>query len=198
MFELPKNMITSANILLNELKHHRASILRLAEQATADTIARSVSVLGNSQMDVYYGWLDVPALAEEVITQLTDVPLTGEQDYRQWLAEEGGYRKMILSDTSEWILLHGIEPGRYVHLHPARYSPHSMRVKATTLKTAVACMVCYPGNNEPSLEELNLLRSSLLQLSPVKEAGQCHHLWKVIHMLHYPDVPSIALPVSQA
>ncbi|BAV07303.1 hypothetical protein FLA_3326 [Filimonas lacunae] len=174
------NMISAVNILFNELKHHRASILRLAQQATEASVAGSVKVLGNSQMDVYYGLLDVPVLFEEVVAQL---PVNSERDYLHWLAEGEGYRKIILSDASQWILLRGIEPGQYVHLHPARYSPHSMRMKATTLKTAIACLVCLPGVAAPSLEQLNAIRNTLLDLSPVKDIAQCHHLWKVIDLL---------------
>ena len=128
------------NILFNALKHHRGFIRRQLQDVTMNVLPERLKVLGNSQMDIYYGVLDLPALFSEVVHILTATGLSDEAGYLQRLKDSGGYIEITLSDSSRWILLHGIEPGRYIHLHPARYSPHSIRVKATVLKTALACM----------------------------------------------------------
>lgn len=171
------------NILFNALKHHRGFICRQVQDVTPDALPERLKVLGNSQMDIYYGRLDVPAICEEAVSQLTAIGLKDETGYLQWLQDNRGYAEITLSDGSRWILLHGIEPGRYVHLHPARYSLHSLRVKATVLKTALACMVVLPEGTLPDLSTLNHIRTSLLELSPVKDLEQCEHLWKVMAML---------------
>lgn len=176
------------NLLFNALKHHRGFICRQMQEVTLHALPERLKILGNSQMDIYYGPLEVAVICEEAISQLTAIGLTDEPDYLQWLKDSSGYAEITLSDGSRWILLHGIEPGRYVHLHPARYSPHSLRVKATVLKTALACMVVLPEGTLPDLLTLNHIRTSLLELSPVKDLEQCEHLWKVMGMLRGKDI----------
>jgi hypothetical protein len=165
-------MATPENILFNALKHHRGFICRQLQQASIPSLPDLLKTLGNSQMDIYYGALDLPALYNEVIT------LVPTDNYLSWL--NGGYKEITLSDTSRWVLLHGTEPGKYIHLHPARYSPHSLRVKATILKTAIAIIVT---GITPDLNAVNHIRQSVLALSPVKSMEQCEHLWEVLEML---------------
>jgi len=164
-------MATPENILFNALKHHRGFICRQLQTANVT----SLQSLGNSQMDIYYGSLDLDALFKEVITL---IPADDETSYLKWL--NGGYKEITLSDTSRWVLLHGTEPGKYIHLHPARYSPHSLRVKATILKTAMAIII---AGVAPDLNTVNNIRRSI-SLSPVKSLAQCEHLWEVLEMLH--------------
>ncbi|SFO76982.1 hypothetical protein SAMN05428949_6566 [Chitinophaga sp. YR627] len=177
-----RQAMNADNILFNALKHHRGFIRRQLTDVTEQTLPERLKVLGNSQMDIYYGLLDLPDIFREVTDQLIAAGLSDEAGYLQHLKDHGGYIEITLSDSSRWILLHGIEPGRYVHLHPARYSPHSIRVKATVLKTALACMVILEGR-QPDLAVLNHIRQSVLELSPVKDLEQCEHLWKVMKML---------------
>lgn len=171
-------MLTSANILFNALKHHRGYIHQQIATATPDTLPELLRKLGNSQMDIYYGYLSMEGLFEEVLTQ---IPVGSEADYLEWL--HGAYKEITLADTSRWILLEGNVPGQYIHLHPARYSPESMRVKAPILKTAIACIVCHPGIAHPDLDMVNYIRKTILHLSPVKDLAQCQHLWQVMNML---------------
>jgi hypothetical protein len=174
----------ASNILFNDLKHHRKSICWELEGMTLDNLPEYLKVLGNSQMDIYYGDLNKAVIYLETLSKVKQAGVIDELSYLQWLKDNGGYAEISLSDTSRWILLHGTEPGRYIHLHPARYSPHSMRVKATILKTAIACMVVHPDGTHPDLMTLNHIRRNILGLSPVKDLAGCEHLWKVIAMLN--------------
>jgi hypothetical protein len=177
-------MISASNILFNALKHHRGYIHRELESITLDTLPERLKVLGNSQMDIYYGTLDLPTLFQDVAEYILDLGIYEEGAYLTWLKNNGGYIEITLSDTSRWVLLPGTEPDKYVHLHPARYSPHSMRVKATVLKTALACLVVLPGGSLPGLSALNQIRKDILGLSPVKSLDGCEHLWEVMRMLN--------------
>jgi len=179
--------MNASNILFNALKHHRIFIRRQMQGLSTDALPALLKVLGNSQMDIYYGTLDLPGISEEVIAALQQTPVHDETSYLEWLQANKGYAEITLSDTSRWILLPGTEPGRYIHLHPARYSPHSIRVKATILKTAIACMIALPADQQPDLHTLNHIRRTLLDLSPVKDIAQCEHLLKVILMLKGSD-----------
>ncbi|MCF6407475.1 hypothetical protein L3C95_31565 [Chitinophaga filiformis] len=175
--------MNASNILFNALKHHRGYIHRELANMTLDTLPNSVKVLGNSQMDIYYGLLDIPALFGEVAAKVRKAGITDETTYLEWLKDNSGYVGITLSDTSRWVLLPGTEPAKYVHLHPARYSPYSMRVKATVLKTALACLVAWPDGSLPGLSILNQIRKDILGLSPVKDLDSCEHLWDVMRML---------------
>jgi len=175
--------MNTSNILFNALKHHRGFIRSQIEETEPKGLSALLKVLGNSQMDIYHGVLTLPAIFEEVIAALQQTPAHDEAGYLQWLHANNGYVEITLSDTSRWILLAGNEPGRYIHLHPARYSPHSLRVKATILKTAIACMVILPASQQPDLATLNHIRRNFLDLSPVKDIAQCEHLHKVILIL---------------
>lgn len=178
------SQMNASNILFNALKHHRGYIRQELENITPDILSEKLKVLGNSQMDIYYGQLDIPAIYNEVINHVKEAGITDETSYLQWLKSNNGYVKITLSDSSRWILLHGTEPGRYIHLHPARYSPHSMRVKAAVLKTAMACMIIQPDSAQPGLITLNHIRKDRLGLSPVKDLARCEHLWQVMSMLN--------------
>ncbi|SFW64347.1 hypothetical protein [Chitinophaga sancti] len=167
-----------ANILFNALKHHKGYIRQQIATATPTTLPGLLKKLGNSQMDIYYGYLTPERLFEEVLAQ---IPAETASAYLAWL--NGEYKEIILSDNSKWILLEGNVPGQYIHLHPARYSPESMRVKAPILKTAIACIVCHPRIVHPDLVMVNQIRKTILQLSPVKDLAQCQHLWQVMKML---------------
>ena len=55
----------------------------------------------------------------------------------KWLTEQGEYALTNLPDGSKWTIGLGPADGRYLHLHPGRWVPHTMRVQANTLKSAV-------------------------------------------------------------
>ncbi|GGH56841.1 hypothetical protein HNQ91_000088 [Filimonas zeae] len=158
-------------------------MLQLIHAQTPQTIYCALQPLGNALMDVYYGPLEIPVIFEEVTEHLLQLNIQEEAAYMQWLQAGGGYRECTLSDGSRWIFLQGNEPGRYVHIHPARYSAYSVRIKATTLKTALAWIICNPGNSVPDILSLNQLRQQVLQLSPVKDTSQCRQLTKTLALL---------------
>lgn len=62
----------------------------------------------------------------------------------------------------------GVVEGRHVHLHPARYSQYTIRVKANTLKTAVAVQIAIRRYEQPlSLALVNQVRTQWLGLAPI-------------------------------
>ena len=164
-------MVAADNILFNALKHH----LGFIQEQLKHSLVPDLKILGNSQMDIYYGTLSLKELYNEVIVL---IPANDEVSYLQWL--NNSYKEITLSDTSRWVLLHGTAPGKFVHLHPARYSPHSLRVKASILKTAIAVMTT--TDTIPDLHMLNYIRQSI-HLSPVKSLELCEHLWEVLKLL---------------
>lgn len=67
----------------------------------------------------------------------------------------------------------GVVAGRHVHLHPARYAAHTIRVKANVLKTAIAALIAAGGQREEvAIGLVNQVRAQWLALPPVKSLSE--------------------------
>ncbi|HTF80844.1 MAG TPA: hypothetical protein VL947_03930 [Cytophagales bacterium] len=166
-------------ILFNELKHHLGSIAKLIKSHTPGT-SPNLTRLGDSLMDLYVGDLDLGAIFHETITFLNTNQISTEEAYRHYLQQHGGHVTYQLSDQSTWVLLLGNEPSLYVHIHPARYSLHTLRVKSSTLKTAILLKIHQVEVSD--LKAVNMIRKQL-QLSPIKSMELSHNINHVLHAL---------------
>jgi hypothetical protein len=70
---------------------------------------------------------------------------------------------------------------RFVHFFPARFSPHSFRIKANTLKSAILYQI-FIGKDFVSEEDLNTARA-IASLSPVKDIFDTEAISEMIEML---------------
>jgi hypothetical protein len=70
------------------------------------------------------------------------------------------------ADGSRWALRVGTPADRHVHVHPARYSPHTVRVGANALKTAILA-VATAAPDIPDVAAVNAVRRRFLGLPPV-------------------------------
>jgi len=108
------------------------------------------------------------------------------EQYKYWLGREGkDYRLVKLKDNSIWTLRLGENPGRYVHIHPGRNSPQTIRVKATTLKTAIS-ILCFvqAGQIEPiETVTINEIRKKYLNEPPLKSFSTASGLGRMINLL---------------
>lgn len=170
------------NIQLNALKHHIRAITCLIADCSPAELPQRLQVLGNSQMDLYLGTLEEGDISAQVLQALTALEIYTEQQYCDWLEQHHHYRSITLSDSSVWILRQGKEHDKYIHIHPGRYSPASIRVKATVLKTAIAVWV-YRKNgliSEVNEQTLNRVRQEVLDLSPLKSLAESRAILKMI------------------
>lgn len=133
---------------------------------------------------MYAGPLDMAAIFDEIRIQLKVAGADTRASYEAYLVQGGGYATIVLSDTSVWILRFAANKPEYVHLHPGRYSPHTFRVKAAALKTALAYWVSeqqgLPKGN--LLEDLNALRAGL-KLSPLRSVSESGHIREIMVLL---------------
>ncbi len=170
MLHLPKP------ILFHPLKHHLYFIKQfILESATApdEALKASLSTIGGSQLDFYTGRLSIEGLAQEVIAALATQDVLQPEAYKLYLGAAGkDYRTITLSDDSVWVLRLGVIAERHVHLHPARYSANTIRVKATALKTAIAALIAAKRTNLPvtDVDMINRVRAQWLNLPPVGTA----------------------------
>ncbi|MDJ1504511.1 hypothetical protein [Xanthocytophaga agilis] len=176
----------SSRILFNGLKHHYQIIqnfINTYDTKSMHLLEQQICSIGNSQMDLYTGNLSETTIKEEVITLLTTANLLSEIDFKEFLHPEQ-YRSVFLSDGSLWILRFGEKAGQYIHIHPARYSMHTIRVKATTLKTAIGVLVWQKENiSEIEIKQLNYLRKDILKMSPIRSLEDANSVWKMVNLL---------------
>ncbi len=143
-------------------------------------------IIGKSQMDLYTGRLCPVQIAEEIKEYLKAKDLLNKGKYLGWIRQaQSSFMEIKLTDNSIWVLLPGKIDGRYVHIHPGRHSPLTIRVRSETLKTAIA-VLCYCNrynNDHYDLDVINRARTRLLGLSPVKEVNHKRGLGRMIEIL---------------
>lgn len=176
----------SGSILFNGLKHHRQIIRDFVRDYPPEQLPdleQALLPIGNSQMDLYTGTLSETAIGEEVIGQLIAMRILNREEYIAYL-QPHFYQSVVLSDASHWILRLGERDNQHVHIHPARYSPHTLRVKATTLKTAIAVRIWQKANAEAvAIATLNQIRKTALALSPIRSLEETQSLQKILAVL---------------
>ncbi len=174
-------------ITFNPYKHHFGFLShKIAEWKHLDWsfVKSKISYMGNNLLDLYLGSLPVSAICHESLLFFEQLDITTREQFFNWL-DSHEYEKIVLSDQSVWIVKKGIDPERYIHIHPAKNSVHSIRVRATTLKTVTAAQVLSEAGKTISLDEINSIRTDFLDLSPVKsihpEKGILK-LWKLFNL----------------
>jgi len=147
----------------------------------------ALRTIGTSQLDLYMGPLSPPEIAQEVLQYLEGNHLQHPVLYQEYLLATGtAYRTITLSDKTDWVLRWGVVEARHVHLHPARYSAHTMRVKANVLKTAIATVISVKkerGSSEVSTSHINKVRAEWLALPPVKDFSLSEGLHRMISLI---------------
>jgi hypothetical protein len=185
-----ENCKVNPPINLNCWKHHAAFIKKQIETVQSiNELEKLESILlriGESQMDFYYGKLSPTEISEEIIVLLKQNKIFFRDRYEEWLNENKvDYRLITLSDKSVWTLRLGENVERYVHIHPGRYSPHTRRVKALTLKTAIFTLCVEKlGDTQLSGKELiNDVRKKYLNEPPLKSVSGESGLEKLLELL---------------
>lgn len=167
-------------------KHHlgymHSSLHTLGGNIDAISITTICEGIGGSVTDVYYGSLYPECIANEVIEMLLEQNVDSLCSFATWLKAFGlDFRLIELSDSSNWVLRMGRFPQRYVHIHPARKSNFSIRIKSTALKSLLAySMVKGFPLEYPSLTALNEVRERLLKLPPIKEGVLNHQIFTLL------------------
>jgi hypothetical protein len=173
----------------NPLKHHLAFIREFITAKLADenkinsrALSKEVRHIGTSVMDVYTGSLPVQDICFEIKDYLRINELDKIKSFSEWTGiKYNDFKTVSLSDTSQWMLKYHNDEMRFVHLFPARLSPHSFRVKANTLKSAILYYILV-GRDFITREDLNKARS-MLGLSPVKNTAEAEAITKMIEIL---------------
>lgn len=178
--------------MFNCWKHHRDFILRQIDKyivedgAVIEIITPKLFLIGNSQLDIYLGRLTEVQIVQQIEEKLKNKKAFFETDYLNWInSKDKNYRLISLSDKSVWTLRIGQKTGRYIHLHPGRYSHYSLRVRANTLKTAIfSIILAKMSNSAPfDLELINQVRVQNLHLAPIKSIEKATGLKELMVLL---------------
>jgi hypothetical protein len=177
--------------LLNTWKHHAGWIRwRIAQAvaggpATVEALSAEMAVVGTRLMDLYTGPFTPAAIAANLGDQLRAAGRFEYGPLAEWLRGQGEYAMLELPDGSKWTIRLGPADGRYIHLHPGRWVPNTMRVNANTLKSAVMAHAHagLDGGDAADLAVVNEARRKYLGLLPVRELSGDGGLGAVIEVL---------------
>ncbi len=179
-------------VLFNAWKHHAGWVRGRIDEAVGrgpaavEQLAGELVVIGTRLMDLYYGPLGLGTITDRMIEQLRSEERLEYDSFRTWLEGQGGYAVVAVPDDgSRWTLRLGPPEGRYVHLHPGRYSPNTIRVQANTLKTAVLAhaLAGLTGQQATDVAVVNEARKQFLGLPPVAGIDMTGGLGEVIALL---------------
>jgi hypothetical protein len=179
-------------VLLNCWKHHarfiksKISIYREAGEFDFAAVRKELLRIGESLMDLYLGELTPKVIAGLIISSIKKrIPLNRD-NFILWLKEGGNdYRMIELKDKSVWTLRLGEKEEKYIHIHPSRYSPGTIRVRAITLKSAILYLILSDEHItiQDNLLFLNRIRKDYLNQPPLKLISSKSSLPRLISVL---------------
>lgn len=176
-------------INFNCWKHHAGFIKQqidsVKEIKDLDQLKVYLLKIGESQMDLYLGVYSPINISEQILGYIHSKKIFSSSQYQDWLyKDERAYQLVELKDKSIWTLRLGDDAERYVHIHPGRYSPNTVRVKATTLKTAIF-LLCFEQLGEIKsfeTETVNNIRKKYLDEPPLKPFSAASGLGRLIDL----------------
>jgi hypothetical protein len=164
-------------VLFNAWKHHAAALRQRVRDAASqgdvglNELPRHLLVVGTELMDLYTGPLSPAEVGLEVLRQLRDEDRLEREAYRSWVEGHRGYRLLTApADQSVWVLRCANDE-RFVHVHPGRWTPHTRRVRANVVKTAVMVLAhaAVHGGDPLDVKRINLVRKTYLGLEPIRD-----------------------------
>ena len=179
-------------ILLNCWKHHAGFIrsqihsLAIQKEKAFEDLNKHLLQVGDSLMDLYLGSLTPQEIADYISEGLKEKEISDSLSYQNWLYKEGNeYRITSLPDKSKWTLRYGKDENYYIHIHPARYSPKTIRVRSLSLKTAIAVLLSAEvyGRSPLDVNVINKIRVNMLNASPIKKISSENGLGRLILIL---------------
>ncbi|MDP4222035.1 MAG: hypothetical protein Q8868_01870 [Bacteroidota bacterium] len=176
-------------LLFNPLKHYLPFIREFIINYITDSVkpeikklTRELKHIGTCVMDIYTGELQQESIFREILQFLKTHGLEGKEAYMEWTGSNyDSFRIIPLSDSSQWTLKFYEQEARYVHIFPARYSPHTFRIKANTLKSAVLYLILI-GKDYITEDDLNKARA-MAGLSPIREVADAEAVTEMIEIL---------------
>lgn len=179
-----------STVLFNCWKHHagflRDRIADVARQLlTLNQLSEQLVVVGSELMDLYYGPHNPVQIAKELTERLQAQGNYAPDAFDLWVRANKGYRLEPISDGSVWTLRSALDEDRYIHIHPGRHAPNTLRVRANVLKTAVLVLAeaAQRGGSPLDLHRINRVRARYLRLENVYDLSASQSIKNVIELL---------------
>lgn len=181
------NCHTPPPINFNCWKHHAGFIAKQINSVRRfgdiEKLKKCLLRIGESQMDLYLGKRTVEEIARLLLEHLHQNSINSSKEYESWL-DKGNkdYQLVELKDKSIWTLRLSESSEHYVHIHPGRYSPHTVRVKAATLKTVIMILALHKLNAVSAIdtESVNDVRKKYLNEPPLKSISKASALVRLL------------------
>lgn len=187
-------MLVTPPFTFNVQKHHAGALYDFIQSydQPLEELHLELQAIGSALMDLYYGPLSVIQICTEIKANLHDSGQWNKEAFLSWLNTNDGFQSLHLTDGSAWVLRQGEDSERYIHIHPGRYSPNTMRIKAGTLMTAIGIAIYHQANPRQAIDlaTLNQIRSIYLKLSPVKSSQLNERLVQLLAIWNYPIKPA--------
>lgn len=188
-------------ITFNPHKHHFGFLKQQIENwknLPWPEVEKELLFIGTNLIDLYCGNLSINEICRQCLHFAEKQELSNAEKLKNWFGKNE-FRKIKLSDNSEWVIKQGLDSARFLHIHPAKYSPFTLRVRGPTLKTVVALKIITDKKKQKQLDLLlvNWVRNGKLGLSPIKalEKGKgIARIWALFNSptpsyLHVKPVP---------
>ena len=177
--------------LFNGLKHHQQVILEFIKKSienkySINELNLALKKVGNSMIDLYYGDLSPQEIAIEIENMLKLKSYFHKDDFYNYVFNSPKkYKTLKISDGSEWTLIFGKGLQTYLHIHPARGSKFTKRVKAISIKTAIMLKIFFEMEllNGDLVATVNKVRMDYLHESPIKNELDTIRLERVLDLL---------------
>ena len=184
------NCLVPFPIKFNCWKHHagfiKKQIVSIRVNKELEEIKSCLLKIGESQMDLYLGRFSPSEISAQILSALHQNKKVESEQYKNWLTKDGkDFQLVELNDNSVWTLRLNDDIRRYVHIHPGRYSPHTVRVKANTLKTAVLVLSSEKISEIKTIEtqSINRIRKKYLDEPPLKSFSMASGLRRLVDLL---------------
>ncbi len=159
-------------VTFNPVKHHKNYIRQILQKLPLFLVIEELQTVGDNVIDIYTGDYSVSDIERLITEKLKNEKVLAKESYLNWLAANKNYRFILLPDQSKWLLREGIDPNRYIHIHPAKFGAFHSRFKGTTLKTVCILKRIAPvGQNPMEIVLINQARR-LINLSPIKNSNR--------------------------
>ena len=164
---------TEPPVLLNGWKHHQHFLIDQIQKWTKKPeqlfplFVAKLKMLGESQYDLYSCKLTPEEITRDITGTLAGFNVYEPEAYRLWIERSNQlFWQVNISDGSEWTLRQGEDEDYYIHIHPARHSLYTTRLKGNPMRTALSALVFAAMRKEkPGMMIMNKVRTEYLGLS---------------------------------
>lgn len=158
----------------NIIKHYLTGARELCRKAAKSKeqehqFLEEMNKTGSNLLDVYTGNLELQDITKDISGQLKKLNAYSREGLNKHLKNKE-YIVLKIIDESHWIVRIGNDENRYIHIHPGRTGKHVKRFHSNAWKTALFMFYLKMAYNHEinTLEDINQIRVSHLQLSPMK------------------------------